>query len=608
MFVRDRRQTFFPSSSSTLVLPLLLLSTFLACGVSFAQDTQNRARQALEAGQLPEAIRLLEQYRTANSANAEVYNLLGIAYGRSGESGRAVAMFEEYVRLTPGRPRAFNNLGAAYLQNGNPEKAELAFRQSLKLDPANVGALYNLGALLNSQKKYAESVPLLGRAYRAEKSPGIVYEFAVALAGTGQRGKALAILSAAKPPEGPAAVPWLRLTSTLRLDQGNVAAAFRALKSAMALAPDDEASLSLLALLRLKEGRPDLAIGPLEKIYKDLPADQKLIRIGSFLASSGAYAQALDQFEQAAKQNPLSYDACFNIAVIKLDQIKDLPGALAAARQAAGLRNTGEIHNLLGDIREAQGSILEAVNEYQEATRLDPENIKFVFDLGAELILHENYAAALAVYQSAEVRFPDSSRIFLGLGTVQFLSGKTDESVGAFLKAVDLDPTFEPAYVFLGEACTFSGTRSGQVAAKLATLAAKDPKNFGAQYYLGAVLIRQMDQDGNVTLLREATAALDKAALLKPKDVRVYYQRGELFRLQSKFAESIRQYTAASELDPDFPEPLYKLGQVYLKLHKPDESKASFARHKEVLKRTEANLYRRSSEIQSFVLTMRKTK
>jgi tetratricopeptide (TPR) repeat protein len=346
----------------------------------------------------------------------------------------------------------------------------------------------------------------------------------------------------------------------------------------------------------------------LEKIYKDLPADQKLIRIGSFLASSGAYSQALDQFEQAAKQNPLSYDACFNIAVIKLDQIKDLPGALAAARQAAGLRNTGEIHNLLGDIREAQGSLLEAVNEYQEAMRLDPENIKFVFDLGAELILHENYAAALAVYQSAEARFPDSSRIFLGLGAVQFLSGKTDESVGAFLKAVDLDPTFEPAYVFLGEACTFSGTRSGQVAAKLATLAAKDPKNFGAQYYLGAVLIHQMDQDGNVTLLREATAALDKAALLKPKDARVYYQRGELFRLQSKFAESIRQYTAASELDPKFPEPLYKLGQVYLKLHKPDESKASFARHKEVLKRTEANLYRRSSEIQSFVLTMRKTK
>ena len=162
------------------------------------------------------------------------------------------------------------------------------------------------------------------------------------------------------------------------------------------------------------------------------------------------------------------------------------------------MRNTAETYDLLGDIHEAQGSFLEAIHNYQEAVRLDPESDKFAFDLGTELILHENHAAALAVFHSAAQRFSKSSRIFLGLGMVQFLTGKTDESVSAFLKAVDLNPAFEPAYLFLGEACTFSGTCSTEVAAKLATLATKEPNNFGAQYHYGAVLVHEMNQDGDL--------------------------------------------------------------------------------------------------------------
>jgi tetratricopeptide (TPR) repeat protein len=602
---RPKKAVCFPRGAKSGVASFLLLNAVWLAAAS-AQTDVNRARQALDAGQIAEAIRLLEPYQDAHSASAEVYNLLGIAYGRSGDSDRAVTMFQEYARLAPNRPQAFNNLGAAYLQSGNPEKAQSAFRQALKLDPTNTGALYNLGSLLNAEKQYAESRTILGRAYQREQSTAIAYELAFALAGTGERKRALRVLSASKPPAGPPALPWLRLTGTLHLDEGNLAAASQALESAVALAPGDEASVSALALLRVKEGKPEAAVALLERTYKALPAEQSHIRVGSLLAVYGVYPQAIEQFERAAQENPYSYDALYNIAALKLDRTKDLAGSLAAAERASALRNTAEIHSLLGDIHEAQGSFLEAIDNYQEAVRLDPKNDKFVFDLGAELILHENYAAALALFQSAEQRFPRSSRIFLGLGTLQFLTGKTDESVGAFLKAVDLNPAFEPAYVFLGEACAFSGTRSKEVALKLASVAAKEPKNFGVQYYYGAVLIRQMEEDGNLEHAAEADAALGRAALLKPTDARVFYQRGELRRLQKRLADSVADYQTAIELDPNFPEPLYKLGQAYLKLHKTRESQQIFARHKEVLARMETNLHRRSSEIQSFVLKMRK--
>ena len=80
---------------------------------------------------------------------------------------------------------------------------------------------------------------------------------------------------------------------------------------------------------------------------------------------------------------------------------------------------------------------------------------------------------------------------------------------------------------------------------------------------------------------------------------------GELFRLRKQLAEAAAEFQKSIALDPNYPEPLYKLGQVYLRLGKPDDAKVMFACHREVLAKTEADLYHRSSEIQSFVLTMR---
>src|SRR5262249_3085898 len=153
--------------------------------------------------------------------------------------------------------------------------------------------------------------------------------------------------------------------------------------------------------------------------------------------------------------------------------------ALDSAQHALALKNSGEVHDLLADIYEARHQYDLALNNYQEAVRLDPENDKFVFDLGAELILHENYDEAQPIFRLAKERFPHSSRIYLGLGVADFIGGKTADSVDAFLKAVDLDPEFEPAYVFLGESYSAFGARPAEVLAKLAYAAGKRPRSFG---------------------------------------------------------------------------------------------------------------------------------
>src|SRR5579862_4485302 len=571
----------------------------------FAQDALNRARQELDADHAAAAIPLLENYLHAHPANAEVYNLLGVAYGRTGDDDRSLAMFRQVARLEPDQPRVYNNLGAAYLKKGKAEEAGRAFRHALRLSPNDVNALYNLGALLNARHNYKESRPFLKKALRLERSPPIVYETAVALAGDGDRIGALQILNSLHPPVDESAVPWLRLLGSLNIDVGDIQAAANALEQVLILAPDDKESLYMLAIARIKSNHPELALPLLDKDFAELPAATRLIREGSLLSSYGAYPSALSVFEQAVQIAPDSYDAQYDLAVVRLEHFKDAPGALGPAQRALALKETGEVNDLMGDICEAQGRYVDAVKHYQEAVRLDPSNDKFAFDLGAELIAHENYDAARTIFHAAQERFPRVARIYLGAGTAEFLRGKTDAAVDAYLRAVELSPDYEPAYLFLGEAFSFSEGRSAEVVSVLSRFASRKPETFGAQFYYGAALVKDLQNGGDQASSDRAISILRQAEHLKPEDARVYYLLGELFRLRKEFAEAATEFQKAIALDPNYPEPLYKLGQVYLRLGNQDDAKAMFARHREVLAKAEADLYHRSSEIQSFVLTMR---
>jgi tetratricopeptide (TPR) repeat protein len=587
----------------SLVLPIL-------AGTSLGQQQNplSAVRRELDSGHTAEAIQTLETYRRDHPLDADVCNLLGIAYDRAGDADKSLQMFHEFARLAPNRPEAFNNLGAAYLRAGNPDQAEAAFRRSLTLRPGSVDALYNLGALLNARGKYSESRPLLEQAYHLEHSGAVAYELAVAMAGVGDKKDALRILETAAPPKGANAAPWLKLAGTLELEQGKPEAASKALDAALLLRPDDLELSYDLALVRLQQGRADAAMPLLDKSLAQLPASSRDLREGTLLASRGFPQQALSRFEQAATEDPASYDALYNIAVLRLENSegpKDLDGALDAAHRAMAVNNTGELHDLVADIYERKKDYKNALIEYQEAARLDPDNDRFAFDLGSELLLHENYQAAETILHAAQARNPRSSQIYLALGAAEFMGGKTADSVDAFLKAVDLSPNFEPAYLFLGEAYTFSGARSEEVLAKLAHLAAREPQSFGAQYYYGTCLVVAMNNDGTLTNTALAMSTLNRAAQLRPRDARVYYQMGEVLRLEKRPADSVSYYTKSITLDPDYPEPLYKLGQAYIRLGKHEEAQKMFDRHREVMSKQEASLDRRSSEIQSFIVSMR---
>ena len=584
---------------------MLIFGFFCVVHSSSGQDSLVRGREALDSGNPTSAISILESFRRQHPSNPAVYNLLGIAYARTHEDEKALAMFQNYARLAPDQPEAYNNLGASYLRAGDASQAEKAFRRALALRPRDVDGLYNLGALLNARHEYAAAQPLLERALRQSRATDIIYQTAVASAGVGDREEALQLLNSENPPPGQQGFPWIRLLATLELDVGRLPAAAAACQKALALQPDDAVVLYSLAMVHLRLKQPSQAVALLERSMAPLPANTRHFRIAALLAKYGASAEAISELALAVQDNPSSYESWYDLAILEFQRKKDLQAARQAGERALSIKSTGQVHDLLGDVCESQGSFRDALNHYQEAVRLDPGEDKFIFDLGVELIIHQNYQAAQQIFQAGSARFPKSARIYLGLGAAQFMDDKNAQAVDAFLKAVDLDPGFDPAYMFLGEASILSGVRTPEVVAKLSELAQKEPNSFGAQYYYGAALVMSIDHTKNLALADEALRHLNRAAQLQPQSANTYYEVGEIARLRNQVALSAKLYEKAIALSPSDPEALYKLGQAYVRMGRREDAVKCFTRQREAASQRKEELYRRSQKIETFILQIR---
>ena len=134
-------------------------------------------------------------------------------------------------------------------------------------------------------------------------------------------------------------------------------------------------------------------------------------------------------------------------------------GASIDSNVCLRLKNTAELHNLLGEIEEKDGQFVTAANEYEIAAHADPSESN-LFDWGSELLLHRTLDPAVEVFQHAIERYPNSPRLTMGLGMSLYARGNYDEAIKSLLKAADMNPSDPNCYLFLSKAYN-SSPRSG---------------------------------------------------------------------------------------------------------------------------------------------------
>src|SRR5271156_809578 len=147
---------------------------------------------ALNAGNVREAIPLLQHAVEIDPKSKQGWNDLGLAYLRLGQFDEAAAAFQKQIAANPYDEHVYNYLGLTLQQQQKFPEAADAFRKQIGVNPLDPVAHAALGALFLEQHKYSEAIPELDKAtVLAPDNAELEVSLGNALLNTGEKDKAL---------------------------------------------------------------------------------------------------------------------------------------------------------------------------------------------------------------------------------------------------------------------------------------------------------------------------------------------------------------------------------------------------------------------------------
>src|SRR5256885_4680218 len=372
------------------------------------------------------------------------------------------------------------------------------------------------------------------------------------------------------------------------------------LQKAVTLKPDSAPARTNLATNLAHLGKTEPAT---EQFRKAVELDPRNFdtnhNLGEAYVRSGKIADAVPFLEKAQQINPSSYDNGYDLSLAYVHI-----GRLADARQLIQdllkAKNTAELHNLLGEVEEKDGTFVGAENEYETAAHMDPTESN-LFDWGSELLLHRTLGPAVEVFQQASARYPASQRLMIGLGMALYARGNYDDAVKTLLKAADLNPADPGCYLFLSRAYDSSPSQADDVIQRFRRFAELQPNNARALYYYAMSLWKgKRAQDPSLDL-RQIESLLSKSLALDAKLAEARLQLGNLYSDQNKYAQAIRQYVRALDLNSDLADAYYRLGQAYVRTGEKDRAQEQFQVYQRLREQHLADLDKQRAEIRQFV-------
>ena len=285
--------------------------------------------------------------------------------------------------------------------------------------------------------------------------------------------------------------------------------------------------------------------------------------LASFYLRNGKVDAALPHLQRAQAIDPSQYANGYDLALVLLQT-----GKLSAAREQATrtltLKDTGELHNLLGDIEERSGNLVAAAEEYQRAAHMDATE-EHLFDWGNNLLQLRAFEPATQVFTAAIERHPKSARLHIGLGIAQYSLGQDAAAVESFCEAADLAPSDPRPYQFLGEMYGVAPERGAEVTERLGRFVEARPRNALANLYYALNLWKGQPAGSTPVDMQRVETLLRRAVALDPKLTKGFVELGTLLSEQQRYKEAIPELQRAIQLDPDQSQPHYRLAQAYLR-------------------------------------------
>jgi len=372
------------------------------------------------------------------------------------------------------------------------------------------------------------------------------------------------------------------------------------LKTAVQLKPDSPEARTNLGASLMHSGHTELAGEQFRKALALEPNSYDANHnLGEFYVRTGRISEAQPLLERAHQINPDSYDNGYDLAMSDF-LLGKLDEARAVIEQLIRKKETGELHNLLGQIDEKEGKFVAAANDYEAAAHLDPSE-ENLFAWGSEMLLHRTYEPAIEIFKNAAQRYPRSPRIQIGLGLALYSRGKYDDAVKALITAADLDPSDPRCYLFLSKAYNSSPLQADEVVQRFRRYAELQQGDALAQYYYAISLWKGKRVGDAGAELGTVESLLRKAISLDDSLAEAHVQLGNLYADQRRYSDSIPQYERALELNPNLSDAHYRLGTEYVHVGKKEEAQKEFAVYQKLRAEHLAEVQKERDEVQQFV-------
>jgi tetratricopeptide (TPR) repeat protein len=377
-----------------------------------------KARAQVRSEDGPGALETADKAVAMDPSSAMAHMARGVALFALGRNSDAEVALQKAVQLAPDSALVLSRLARVQIALGRPADAVATARKATELDP-------NRG----------ESFAILGGALIAQN--------------LNNWGDAIA-----EAQQGAFLDPGNPIVETIvgRIFEANGQAdqAVAAYRKALETDPGFAAARLALIKTELSRGNREAAIAEAKKAAADMPKSPEIqYLLGEMAARQSDYKAALGYLERA---------------------IKGMPG-------------NADAWALLGHVYRGNNRIEDAADAYAKAVELAPQNFNYRTTYGLLLGMTGDLEKGLAQLKKVvETPGYDKADAWANLGWTYRKMNQPEESIAAYLKAIQIDPNLAQAYLGLGWA--YQQTKEYDKAIAAYQKAAADP-NIAPDAYIG---------------------------------------------------------------------------------------------------------------------------
>ncbi len=307
---------------------------------------------------------------------------------------------------------------------------------------------------------------------------------------------------------------------------------------------------------------------------------------GNILAHLGETAQAISHFQKAAKLKPELSDIYVNWGFLEADN-NNYEQAITLFNQAISINNNGYAYHHLGMVYFLQGKSSEAINVFQQAISINPNNAYAYLGWGLVSLAQNNYDEAISKFKKVIEIDPGRFDAYANWGGALFQENKFQEAIEKSKTSLALNPDQPNIYINIGNSlCAWGGqfvnngnkkdahAKFEEAITNYKKCIDSNPNSFFAYFEWGHALLLNEEYS-------KAERALIKAIELNPDDSDSYWLLGDARKNEKQYSAAIKNFKKATEIQP---RNIYALSDWIVTLFKQNKRKEAMELYEHVKK------------------------